>query len=265
MPDIPYAFAGFAVGLLVGATGIGGGALMTPLLIMLFGINPAVAIGTDLLFAAVTKVTGVAVLGVRGGVDWQVVRRLLAGSLPGAFLATVFVYRLEQASRDAEHLLKAGIGFMMVVTAVMMFARANLVRGPVAGSTPAPLRKHGRHEFLITAGVGFLIGIIVASTSIGAGALGTMALVVLYPTRWTPQRLVGTDLAHAIPLAVVAGAGYWAGGSLDFGLLGSLLAGSVPGVILGALFASRAPVGLLRVLIAAALLLSGLKFLVSHA
>lgn len=149
MPDLPYAFAGLAVGLLVGATGIGGGALMTPLLIMLLGINPAVAIGTDLLFAAVTKVAGVTVLGVRGGVDWQVVRRMLAGSLPGAFLATVFVYRLEQASRDAEQLLKVGIGFMLVVTAVLMFARARLARGrpsPHAG----PGHGHRRHELPLT-------------------------------------------------------------------------------------------------------------------
>ncbi len=263
MPDLPYAFAGLVVGLLVGATGIGGGALMTPLLVMFFGINPAVAIGTDLLFAALTKVAGVGVLGVRGGVDWQIVRRLLAGSLPGAFLATVFIYRLEQTSRDADQLLKVGIGFMLVVTATMMFLKAHLVRGP-EGATPATAHRKRPHDLTLTVGIGALIGVIVASTSIGAGVLGTMALVLLYPGRWTPQRLVGTDLAHAIPLAVVAGAGYWAAGSLNFGLLGSLLAGSVPGVILGAMFASRAPVGLLRVLIAGALFLSGVKLLASH-
>jgi uncharacterized membrane protein YfcA len=149
---------------------------------------------------------------------------------------------------------------MLVITALMMFARVHLVRG-TSETPPRPAPGRRRHEFALTAGIGFLIGVIVATTSIGAGALGTMALVLLYPARWTPQRLVGTDLAHAIPLAVVAGAGYWAAGSLNFGLLGSLLAGSIPGVILGAHFASRAPVGLLRLLIAGALLLSGVKLL----
>lgn len=261
MIELPYAVAGLLVGLLVGATGIGGGALMTPLLVLFFGVNPAVAIGTDLLFAALTKVAGVAVLGVRGGVDWAVVGRLLAGSLPGALLATFFVYRLEQTSRDAEQLLKVGIGFMLVVTAVMLLLKANLVGARPHGS---PAREDRHRVVPLTVAVGALIGIIVASTSIGAGALGTMALVMLYPGRWTPQRLVGTDLAHAIPLAVAAGAGYWAAGSLNWGLLGSLLAGSVPGVVVGALFASRAPVGLLRGLIAAALFLSGLKLLATH-
>jgi uncharacterized protein len=259
MGDIPYAFAGLLVGMLVGATGIGGGALMTPLLILLFGVNPVVAVGTDLLFAALTKVAAVAVLGRRGSVDWAVARRLLAGSLPAAALATLFVFRLDPSAGGAAHLVKLAVGAMLVVTAVLLFAAPRGgYRNP---SLPDPEARRGRALVAGTLLVGAVIGVVVTATSVGAGALGTLVLLALYRGYWTPRRLVGTDLAHAIPLAVVAGAGYWVAGSLDFRLLGWLLAGSVPGAVVGALFASKAPVAALRLLIAGALLLSGLKLL----
>lgn len=259
MIDLPYAVAGFCVGALVGTTGIGGGALMTPLLIMFFGVNPAVAIGTDLLFAALTKVVGVAVLGRRNAVDWPVVRALLAGSVPAALVATIAVYRLEQASPHADGVLKAAIGFVLLATSLLMFLKPRHVLTSTQASAPAGALASG--AFSRTAIAGAVIGIIVASTSIGAGALGTMALILLFPSRWTPRGLVGTDLAHAIPLAVVAGAGHWAAGNFDLSLLGSLLCGSIPGVIGGALVAAWAPVTPLRLMIGAALLLSAIRLL----
>ena len=251
--------SGLLTGLVVGMTGVGGGALMTPILILLLGFAPSTAVGTDLLFATITKLVAVRIHGSHGTVDWQVVRRLAWGSLPAALVVLAALHLLGP-QRAAAALLLPGIGVALVFTAIAMFFKSPLHAlgrrlrighpGGFKGMQPG-----------LTVLAGVLLGALVTLTSIGAGALGTVMLVYLYPLRLTPARLVGTDLAHAIPLALVAGLGHLALGNVDFALLGWLLAGSLPGAWLGAHLSTRAPERLLRNAIALILLLIGVRIL----
>jgi uncharacterized membrane protein YfcA len=253
------AFAGCGVGFVVGMTGVGGGALMMPLLVLLFGVPPKIAVGTDLLFAALTKSAGVSIHGLRGTIDWQVFRRLWCGSLPAAAVTGWLIHSLGAASK-VDGLILAALGVMLILTAVGLIAKRHLhglARRLRLGSAVA----FKRAQPLATVLAGALLGVVVTLTSVGAGALGAVLLLALYPLRLTPQRLVGTDLMHAIPLALVAGAGHWLMGNVDWALLGWMLLGSVPGVLLGAHLATRAPEGALRPMIALLLLASGGKIL----
>lgn len=260
MIDGPFALAGAATGFVVGLTGVGGGALMTPLLLLVFGVAPATAVATDLWFAAITKVAAVAVHGRDGKVDWQVVRRLWAGSIPAslAIVAVVaFGARLERVGW-----LTVAIGIvvgiagagLLVAPALQSFARTRRIAEPAGfKARQAPL----------TVLAGAALGVLVALTSVGAGALGSAMLVALYPLRMTPHRLVATDVAHAIPLAAVAGSGYLVAGLVDGGMLLSLLAGSVPAAVAGSLLAGRIPAGWLRTALALVLIASAAKTVLS--
>lgn len=257
--DIANALAGLGVGLLVGLTGVGGGALMTPILVLLLGTAPAVAVGTDLWFAALTKMAGGALHHGRGTVDWPVLRRLWTGSLPAAVLTLLWLH-LSGAGRLHDGALLGALGGVLLLTALAMLLK-NRIHAYARGlrtNTPATFK---RMQPGLTVAAGAVLGVLVTLTSVGAGALGTVMLVYLYPRRLTPARLVGTDILHAVPLTVVAGTGHLLLGHVDLALLGSLLAGSVPGVLLGAHLSTRAPDHLLRPGIAAVLALVGVRLL----
>jgi uncharacterized protein len=247
---------GFAVGM----TGVGGGALMTPILLLVFGTAPLTAVGTDLWFAAITKVA-VSGLHLRQGlIDWLVVRRLWAGSLPAAALTLAWIAN-SPPDEGTITVVRVAIAVAVCLTAVSLLAQKAL-RGirsrPVA---PGEGPRLARREVLGTIAAGALLGGLVTLTSVGAGALGAVFLYHLYPVRLTPSRLVATDIAHAVPLALVAGLGHLAISQVDLGLLRDLLIGSVPAALAGAALSSRVPHTLLRMVLGGVLLVIGLTML----
>jgi uncharacterized membrane protein YfcA len=257
--DFANTAAGFFVGLFVGLTGVGGGALMTPILVLLFGVAPATAIGTDLWFAAITKLFGMSVHHLQGSVDWQVFRRLCLGSLPAACLTSLYLY-LAGASRIRDGFLISALGVVLIITAVAMLFKEQLHSFGRRLRIGTPERfKHA--QFGLTVLAGALLGVMVTLTSIGAGALGATLLLYLYPLRLTTAKLVGTDIAHAIPLAVVAGSGHLLAGNVNGNLLVWLLLGSIPGVIIGARLGYRVPDQWLRGGVAILLGAVGIKML----
>jgi uncharacterized protein len=255
--DPVYSLSGLAVGFLVGLTGVGGGSLMTPLLVLLFGVHPATAVGTDLLYAAATKATGTLVHGLKGSVDWRVTRRLAAGSVPAAAVTLWLLHRYGLHSPGATALLQRLLGAALLITSVALMFRpqlAALAARQDSGLRPdAPVR-----TTLWTIVTGAVLGVLVSMTSVGAGAIGVTVLLLLYPKLPT-SRIVGSDVAHAVPLTLIAGVGHWLLGSVDWAMLLSLLIGSVPGIALGSHLSTRAPERLLRNLLAAVLVLVGVR------
>ena len=256
MIDPLYTVSGFAVGALVGLTGVGGGSLMTPLLVLLFGVHPATAVGTDLLYAACTKSAGVLVHARRQTVDWPVVRRLASGSLPAAALTLLLLHQLHVRTAAVSRVITPVLGVAILLTVLLLLSQNRLLA--VLGPHSADLSPPWSRGLTVTAGA--VLGVLVTLTSVGAGALGVTALTLLYP-RVSPLRIVGSDIAHAIPLTLLAGMGYWYLGAVDWGLLGSLLSGSVPGVVIGSLLATRVPVSVVRGTLAATLALVAGKLL----
>jgi uncharacterized protein len=252
-----YAWTGFCVGALVGMTGVGGGSLMTPLLILLFGVHPVAAVGTDLLYAAVTKSVGTLVHGFTHTVDWRVVRRLATGSVPMAILTLVVLSLFDLGSVPAARLTSRALGAALLVTALALVFRAALL---AYFSTHFPDLRLRRTDAL-TVVMGGILGVLVSVSSVGAGALGVTALLILYPQLSTP-RIVGSDIAHAVPLTLIAGAGHWLLGSVDTVILGSLLTGSIPGIVVGSWMAIRVPERVLRLALAAVLLIVGGRLVV---
>lgn len=252
--------AGFGVGVVVGMTGVGGGALMMPLLVLLFGVPPKLAVGTDLLFAALTKTAGVSIHGLRGTIDWPVARRLAYGSLPAAALTGWLVSRLGHESLQVDRLIMTALGAMLILTAIGLVGKHQL-HGLACRLRLGSAAAFKRAQPAATVLAGAVLGVVVTLTSVGAGALGAVLLLALYPLRLSAQRVVGTDIAHAIPLALVAGFGHWLMGNVDWVLLGWMLAGSVPGVLLGAHLGTRAPDRALRPMLALLLVVSGAKIL----
>lgn len=242
------ALAGVLVGTIVGVTGVGGGALMTPILVLLFGVAPHTAVGTDLLYASITKMFGVAVHHNHDTVDWEVVRRLAFGSLPAAAVTLAWM-TLNAAGQVTGGVVVTALAVALLLTALAILLRNWLHRvGRHFRITYSDRFKHLQPA--LTVGAGAMLGVFVTLTSIGAGALGTVMLVYLYPFRMKANKLVGTDLAHAIPLALLAGLGHLTMGNVDFQLLGNLLAGSIPGVLVGSLISTRAPLNVIRYAIA---------------
>lgn len=258
MIDASYALAGAFTGFVVGLTGVGGGALMTPLLLLVFGISPTTAIATDLWFAAITKLVGAKIHHGSGQVDWQVVRRMWAGSLPVALMAVIVVSLGNPVARVGW--LTKAIGLVVLVTAVGLLAAPRLQA--IARSRRLGDSAHFKAlQPGLTVLAGATLGLCVALTSVGAGALGSVMLLYLYPLRMTPHRLVATDLVHAIPLAVVAGMGYLLAGMVDGAMLLSLLCGSLPAIAAGSLLAGKVSGRWLQVLLALVLIAAGLKTL----
>jgi uncharacterized membrane protein YfcA len=256
MIDPAYTIAGAVAGFVVGLTGVGGGALMTPILLYGFGVSPVTAVATDLWFAALTKLAGAAIHHRAGQVDWQVVRRLWAGSIPMAALVVLAVSMGAGVARL--HWLSQLIGVVLLITAIGMLAAPWLSARARARRLDQPAQFKASQRAL-TIGAGATLGLCVALTSVGAGALGTVALRYLYPLRMTPHRLVATDLLHAIPLAAVAGTGYLVAGMVDGHMLVSMLAGSVPAIVVGSLLARRIASRWMQVGLAIALAASSLK------
>jgi uncharacterized protein len=255
--EVPLIVAGALTGFLVGLTGVGGGALMTPLLLLVFGVAPMAAVGTDLWFAALTKLFATRVHHGHGLIDWQVVKRLWWGSLSAA-AATVWWMHAHQVNQEALAFLKVAIAGTVMLTAIGLFLQKPLhALGRRWRTTDAAHFKALQAPLTVAAGA--ILGVLVTLTSVGAGALGVVILAFLYPLRLTPPRLIATDIVHAIPLAMFAGLGHLLIGNVDIVLLGNLLLGSVPAVLVGAMLSARLPHGLLRYSLAIVLLAIGLK------
>jgi uncharacterized membrane protein YfcA len=250
--DPLFMLSGFFVGLLVGQTGVGGGSLMTPILVLVFGVHPATAVGTDLLYAAATKTVGTLVHGLNHTVDWRIVRRLASGSVPATVATLLAISRYDISGPMSGRIISLVLGIMLLLTAVSLIFRQRFI--DLMG--PSIERVTPRQAARFTAIAGAILGVLVTLSSVGAGALGVTALLLLYP-RASMKVIVGSDIAHAVPLTLVAGAGHWWLGSVDLPLLTSLLSGSIPGIILGSYLSAHVPDAVLRPLLAAVLCIVG--------
>jgi uncharacterized membrane protein YfcA len=250
MIDPLYVVSGFGVGLLVGMTGVGGGSLMTPLLILLFGIHPATAVGTDLLYAATTKTVGSFAHSWTKSIHWPAVTRLASGSIPASILTLVILWQLDLNGESSRSLVNLVLCFALFLTAAsLIFRKAIMQRHSwrLEQLDPATTAR-------ATVLVGAALGVLVSISSVGAGAVGVTALLLLYPQLPMP-RIVASDIAHAVPLTLVAGIGHWATGEIDWHLMGVLLVGSLPGIIIGSYLAHRVPEPALRLVLAVTLIL----------
>ena len=255
--DWLYTLSGFVVGAIVGLTGVGGGSLMTPLLVLLFGIHPATAVGTDLLYAAITKAGGTTVHARKGHVNWRITGLLASGSIPASLLTVWALSHLPKQSTEVTHIISVSLGVALLLTAGAIIFRQHLQRYAIRHADDGI---HTRYQAEITVAIGILLGILVTISSVGAGALGVAALFFLYPKLPT-IRIVGSDLAHAVPLTLIAGLGHWALGSVDWSLLGSLLIGSLPGIWIGSHASAKVPDRFLRRILASMLVLIGGKLI----
>ncbi|WP_293776591.1 sulfite exporter TauE/SafE family protein [uncultured Oxalicibacterium sp.] len=247
--SVTYMVSGFAVGLLVGLTGVGGGSLMTPLLTLLFGIHPTVAVGTDLAFASVTKVAGTFAHRYKGNVHWDIVRLLCIGALPAAVVTTLVLKYVGGLSDEIGHIIRYSIAGSVMLTVIALIFRKHIQNWVNAH----PERQlHGRKLAAATIISGVILGTLVTISSIGAGAIGATILVLLYP-RLSPAEIAGTDIAYAVPLTAIAALGHWWLGSINWELLATLLLGSVPGITIGSLLSRAIPEKVLRALLAVVL------------
>lgn len=252
--------AGFATGILIGLTGVGAGSLMTPLLMLVFGVAPATVIGTDLCFAALTKIGAMRLHHHAGLIEWQVLKRLWWGSIPATLLALLSLGMGQH--RFQENTLKAAVAAALLLTTVGIVFQSRLHRF-MSDRIGGDIERFLRTQAFLTVLLGAALGLMVTYTSIGAGAVGAVVLACLYPFRLTPARLIATDIAHAVPLTALAGAGHVLVGHVDFVLLGWLLCGSLPGVLIGAGLSSRLPQYILRVALATVLAIIALRLLYS--
>jgi uncharacterized membrane protein YfcA len=251
-----YVASGFCVGLLVGLTGVGGGSLMTPALILLFGVAPGAAVGTDLLYACVTKTGGVLVHRLNGTVDWLVVRRLCLGSLPASALTVLMLHYLEMGSAAGNTLFVCALGIALMLTALALVFRRRFTAFYMERVGVLPERL----LFRLTVVVGIVLGVLVTISSVGAGALGATALILLYP-EMPASKITGSDIAHAVPLTLVAGIGHLMLGTIDLLLLAALLLGSLPGIVIGSALVMKIPERILRLTLAAVLALVAARLL----
>jgi uncharacterized membrane protein YfcA len=253
--EFGYIAAGFVVGLLVGLTGVGGGSLMTPILVLFFHIKPALAVGTDLLYAAITKSVGIFAHGKLGNIDWKIVRLLAYGSVPASIITTLNLKHMDMASDAAVSAIKFWLGVALLITSLAVLFRKQLMQ-------------FSKKEHLVNAKwtpyltllLGLILGFLVTLTSVGAGALGVTALLIIYPKR-SINTIIGSDIAHAVPLTLVAGLGHASIGTVDYGLLGTLLIGSIPGIWIGSHLSSKVAEHWVRIVLALILIFVGLKLI----
>jgi uncharacterized membrane protein YfcA len=254
-----YSFSGFFVGMLVGITGVGGGSLMTPLLVLLFGVHPATAVGTDLLYAAITKTAGTAVHGMHGRVNWRVVGLLASGSVPAALAMLWIMAGVNRESPAVAHAITLSLGCLLLLTALMLIFRGQILeairkwRGERGTISP-------RSIAMLTIILGLVLGILVTMTSVGAGALGVTVLLVLYP-QTDVREIVGSDIVHAVPLTLIGGMGYWFIGEINWTMLFALLVGSIPGIVAGSLLAPRLHERSVRIILAVTLAIVAWKLI----
>jgi uncharacterized membrane protein YfcA len=257
--ELGYSLAGAFVGFMVGLTGVGGGSLMAPILILFFGFSPAVAIGTDLWFAAITKTAGGLIHHKLGSTDWKIVGRIALGSIPAAILTLLWLAIYHDGELDAGPLMKL-LGVALLVTAGLMLIKKRLARPLIAlKAMMGPGMRS--HQFIATIAGGAVVGGLVTLTSVGAGALVAVMLAMLYPLRLGAKSIVGTDIVHAIPLTLVAAIGHSWLGNVDPWLLGSLLLGSIPGIVLGSLLTGRINDNLVRYALVGMLVVSAVKMI----
>ena len=249
MIDPLYVASGFGVGLLVGMTGVGGGSLMTPLLILLFGVHPSTAVGTDLLYAAATKTGGSLVHGWSRSIHWPAVFRLACGSVPASILTLIVLWQLDLKGTSERSLVNSVLCFALLLTAISLIFRKSILER-YRGRLP---QVEAGTNGVATVLTGAMLGVLVSISSVGAGAVGVTALLLLYP-RLPMASIVGTDIAHAVPLTLVAGLGHWALGEIDWHLMGVLLMGSLPGIMVGSYSAVRVPEKVLRLALAVILI-----------
>jgi uncharacterized membrane protein YfcA len=247
-----YALSGLIVGMLVGFTGVGGGSFMTPLLVLGFGLPPATAVGTDLLYAGITNIGGSAVHAFHRNVVWRITLRLACGSLPAAVLSLLLLAHLGSASKTGGGFITTTLGVALLMTAAALVFRKWLQSHLMRLLDGASERTIG----VLTIALGALVGVLVTISSVGAGAIGATVLLTLYP-RLPIVRVVGSDIAHAVPLTLIAGLGHLSMGSVNGVLLVSLLIGSVPGIMVGGHYASRVPDQVLRPILAGVLAIVG--------
>lgn len=250
-----YTISGFVIGALTGVTGTGGGALMTPMLILAFGIHPVTAVGTDLLYAFFTKASGTVVHAHNRTIDWKVVGWMAAGSVPMTAVTLLSLYYLDVHGDATQNIVTKILGLALFLTAVSLVFRkqlAELYAKRVGGVS----RELARNLTILT---GAILGVLVSISSVGAGAIGVTALILLYP-EMPMLRVVGSGIAHSVPLTLVAGLGHWALGSIDWHLLGALLVGSIPGIVLGSMLSRRIPETAVRVTLSGTLVVICAKF-----
>jgi len=254
-----YVLSGVLVGALVGFTGVGGGSLMTPILILVFGIHPSTAVGTDLLYASLTKTAGSAVHGFNKTIDWKVVGRLALGSVPMTALSILLLYWLGIDSKTTQLVITKVLAFALLLASISLFMRKSMMRlyDEHIGEMPA-----GRVAFL-TVLTGAVLGVLVTISSVGAGAIGVTALVFLYP-KMPARQIVGSDVAHAVPLTLLAGLGHSILGTVNYAMLVSLLIGSVPAIVISSIAAARVSDTIVRVALGVVLLLVCARFWFLH-
>jgi len=254
MDILLYIVAGAAVGFVVGITGIGGGALMTPLL-LLFGFPPNIAVGTDLMYASITKASGVYSHHKQKHVEWKLVKLLALGSIPAALITGYSLQNLFSDSEGYEILIKNSLGIMLLLTAFVIIFRKQLQRITLRSKSAS----NEKVRDTLTVLMGIVLGVLVTLTSVGAGAIGTAVLMLMYPALRS-SHIVGTDIAHAVPLTAAAGLVHMSLGNVDFGLLFALLIGSIPAIQLGSKVSHHLPEGVLKPLLASILLFLGAKY-----
>jgi uncharacterized membrane protein YfcA len=250
-----YAISGFVIGALTGMTGTGGGALMTPMLILIFRIHPVTAVGTDLLYASLTKASGTVVHAHNRTVDWKVVGWMAAGSIPMTAITLLALYYLDVHGDATQAIVTKILGLALFLTAISLIFRKQIMQ-LYAEHIGSISRQLARNLTILT---GAILGVLVSISSVGAGAIGVTALILLYPEMRT-LRVVGTGIAHSVPLTLIAGLGHWELGSIDWYLLGSLLIGSIPGIVLGSALSRRVPDAAVRITLSATLIVICAKF-----
>jgi uncharacterized membrane protein YfcA len=253
--DPLYVISGVLVGGLVGFTGVGGGSLMTPILILIFGVHPASAVGTDLLYAAATKTGGSLVHGYNRTIDWKVVGRLALGSVPMTALSVLLLYWLGVDSKASQSIVTKTLGLALLATAILLFLRKPIMAWydrAIGEPNPALVAR-------LTVLTGAALGVLVTLSSVGAGAIGVTALVMLYP-KMPAQRIVGSDIAHAVPLTLLAGLGHSVLGTIDLHILVSLLCGSIPAIVVASVASARMSDTIVRVSLGVVLLVVVVRF-----
>lgn len=256
--DFSLIITGFFVGFVIGMTGVGGGSLMTPILVLFFGIKPAIAVGTDLLYAAITKSGGVFVHHKHGNIQWDIVILLAMGSIPAAICSIFIIKHLDASGINYDNLIMSTLSVALILTALLLLTRNQLYKLSAKEQFDTIRLLHRKYRKPVTVIAGIVIGILVTLSSVGAGVIGAAFLFFLYP-KYKAIQIVATDLAHAIPITALAGMGHAHIGTVDFVLLGSLIIGSLPGIYLGSHFGTFLPDKLMRPILATMLLVIGVR------
>ncbi len=252
---IEYIFSGFVVGLLIGLTGVGGGSLMTPLLVLIFKFPTAIAIGTDLLYASITKSAGVFSHSRLGNIEWNIVKNLMIGSIPASFLTTYYLKGIDLFAYENVKIINFSLGIALILTSFAVLLQPFISKKPIKKKIKTKI-----NTTILTILLGLSLGILVTLTSVGAGAMGVTALLLLYP-QMSIKKIVGTDIAHAVPLTLFAGLGHLNLGTVNGYLLLSLLIGSIPGISLGSNLSAKIDEKWLRYILAIILIIVGFQLI----